>query len=412
MAGRTATQRTTLPLRSVTAEEFRAFAVTVSEAFGERPTDEEVDSWSEQLDLERTRAASDAGRFVATSATQAFELTVPGGLVPMAGVTAVAVLPSHRRRGLAAAMITELLADAHQRGEPVAGLWASESSIYGRFGFGWATSGWSWELRTVSADFAKPPRDAGAVRMLDVDEALVLMPKVYEQLRRRVPGMLSRNDAQWRHWLARDPENERDGAGPRFLAAYESSGAVAYRIRQDWSHGFPSGTLVVEALYAADDETYAGLWRWVLDVDLVDRVRAAFRPVDEPLALLLADPRRLHGEVTDALWLRLVDVPAALTARRYAVDGVVVVEVIDEMCPWNAGRWRLQSRRGSAACERTDAEADLVLDVSVLGSIYLGGQQLSRFARAGHLDVHSDTALKRADAMFAATPAPWCPFEF
>lgn len=401
-----------LAVRAVTDDEYEAFAAAAETAFGSEARSEDLVLWRQITELDRTVAVFDDGRIVGTGAADSMAVTVPGGAaVPMAGVTAVGVLPTHRRRGLLTAMMRHLLDDAHRRGEPLAGLWASESAIYGRFGFGWAASGTRLHVDTRRAAFAAPAPVGPPTRLLDPDDAATALPGIYEAARPLVPGMLSRSPARWA-WARHDPEHLREGASRRFTVAAGDRGYAMYRIKEGEDDAGAAFTLIVEELVAADDRTLAGLWRYLLDVDLVTTVRAHNRPVDDPLPLLLADPRQAVARLLDTLWIRVLDVPAALTARTYPTSTSLAVRVHDAFCPWVAGTYLLEVRHGQARCAPTGEDAELAVDAAALGAVYLGGTRPSQLARAGRVTELAPGALARADDLFATAPAPWCPFVF
>jgi predicted acetyltransferase len=405
-------------IRPITADEFVAFTLAAETPFSHRPDEAEIEAWRAECVLDRTLAAFEDGRIVATDADLPFELTLPGGAtLPVAGVTAVGVLPTHRRRGLLRELMRRELATVRERGEAAAVLLCSESVIYGRYGYGLATSEHQLELDSRHAAFLRPPEGAGRVRLIEHERALETLPAVYDRARREQPGAVSRSAAHWRAML-RYPAPPRDGAGPRFYVVYEAAdgrvdGAAHYRVRQQWAEGNAGGTLVLGDLIAATEEAYAALWQFCLGVDLVRTVQAFNRPVDEPLRWMLADPRRLQTRaLVDDLWVRLLDVPAALAARRYAAEGRLVLEVADPFRPEDAGRYALEGGPEGAECRPTTAEPDLALAADALGAAYLGGVRFATLARAGRVEERAAGALARADALFASERAPWCGTPF
>jgi predicted acetyltransferase len=386
-------------------------------AFGASlPTDEELAASREITEFDRTLAFFDGPEIVATAGIFSYEMTVPGGTLPCGGVTRVSVLSTHRRRGLLAAMMRRQLDDMHQRGEPLAALYASEAPIYGRFGYGLATYQASMEIDRSRAAFAKTVPSRGRLSMVDVPSAVGAFTRVWEQARRSQPGMLTLDERWMRNQLA-DLELHREGASPHYRVLYQSddnspSGFAIYRLKLDWDASGPNGTLRLEMLVAATADAYAALWRHLLDVDLMARVSAEMRPVDEPLRFLLADSRQPKTRIEDGIWLRLVDVAAALAGRRYAVEGRLVLHVYDALCPWNDGRVELSGGPSHADCRRSDANPDLELSVADLAALYLGGNRFRRLFEAGRVQELRPGALARADAMFATDRAPWCPSHF
>ena len=406
-----------LEIRAITEAEWPAFLRTDTAAFGHVLSDEDVATTIRPWDLDRSVAAFDRGQIVGTAASYPFELTLPGlTTVPTAGVTWVGVLPTWRRRGVLTAMMHHQLQEVRGRGEPVAVLLASEGPIYGRFGYGLATTQADYTVERGRAVLARPFAPAGRVVLADPATAAKALPEIHDRARRLQPGEVRRPDLWWERFFKADAP--RDGAGGRFHVLHESGsgeldGFASYRVLQGGTFGPPgNNTVVVQLLTAASTGAYTALWRYVCDLDLSVRVQVVNRQLDEPLRWMLTDPRALDGRVIDHLWARLVDVPAALAARRYTVPATVVVEVVDPICPWNEGRWRLEGGPDGAACTPAAEGPDLVLGAADLGAAFLGGTRLASLGRAGRVDELRPGALARADLMFASEPAPWCQTQF
>jgi predicted acetyltransferase len=397
-------------LRPPTAEEFPAFVRDLEAAFGEDVSDDDVERFRSVAELDRFLGlfAADGG-VVGTAGAYTFDLSVPGAPpAPCAGVTVVSVRADHRRRGFLSRMMAALLDEADARGEPFAALWASESGIYGRYGFGPAIPTARLEVaRDRSAFRADVEADTGSVELVGVGEALEACPPVREAVRVQRPGMLSRPEAWWRRWLEHDPKEGREGAGPRRHAVVPGRGYAIHRLKPAWDHVVPDGTVVVEELVATDPAAHAALWRFLLDTDLSVRTRATGRPVDDVLPLLVAEPAHVRVTADEPVYLRLVDLPAALTARRYAGSDRLVIEVRDAFRPRNAGRWSLGVVDGAATCERVEAAADLVLDTAELATVLLGGVRTTRLAAAGLVDAPVPDAAARLDRLVATDLAPW-----
>jgi predicted acetyltransferase len=383
--------------------------------FGWAPTAEDGERFSRLLPPERVFAVLDDGRPVAGAGAFDFEMTVPGPAISRcAGVTVVGTLPTHRRRGLLARMMRAQLDDVHERGEPIASLWASEETIYGRFGYGLASLRYDMILPRARADLvSRTPARVGAVRLIETDEALRVLPRVYERVARVTPGFITRSRDWWELRRVRDdPSTRPPGAGPLNLAVHELDGAVdgytLYRIAQREEDGrFKGQVRVVEAL-GLDPVGTREIWRFLLEVDLMEEISTRLLPVDTPLLHLVARPSSLALKANTGLWMRLVDVGAALSGRGYGRDGRVTLEVADAFCPWNAGTWTLEG--GTA--KRSRRRADLRLEVTSLGAAYLGGFSFGQLARAGLVEELTRGAAARADAMFASSRAPWCPEIF
>ncbi|MDQ6713186.1 MAG: GNAT family N-acetyltransferase [Candidatus Dormibacteraeota bacterium] len=379
------------------------------------PTDEELAIGRGITEFDRTLAFFDGPEMVATAGIFSYEMTVLGGTLPCGGVTRVSVLSTHRRRGLLTAMMRRQLEDMHEKGEPLAALYASEAPIYGRFGYGLGTYQAAVEIERAHAAFAKKVTGNERLTMVDVPTAVRAFTRVWEQARPKQPGMLTFDD-RWMHTQLADLEMHREGASPHYRvlcqAGEEPTGFAIYRIKMDWDASGPNGTLRLEMLIAATAQAYAALWGHVLGVDLMARVTAEMRPVDEPLRFLLADSRQPKTRIEDGVWLRLVDVAAALAGRRYAVEDRLVLRVRDPFCPWNEGQHELIGGPRGAQCKSTSSAPDLALDAADLAALYLGGNRFRTLFEAGRIEEHRPGSIARADAMFATERAPWCPSHF
>ena len=404
-----------ITLRPVTQPELADFRRATGIAFGNVGNDDDF-AWGPGLDVERSLAGFDGDQIVATAAALSFELTVPGhALVPTAGVTMVGVHPTHRRRGLLVRMMEEQLADVAARSEPLAVLTASETAIYGRFGYGLATFSSFWSLRTEGTTFARPGTAGGQYRLLDPATALTVIPPIYDAARRQRVGEVTRS-AQWfEHTFGNRPDGK-----PRrsFTLVHEADdghadGFARYRVKDDWPGGIAANTVEVDDLFALDPEVETGLWQFLVDIDLVATVRGINRPMDESVRWRLAAPRRLQvDQVTDHLWVRVVDPAVALAARTYSSDDRLVIELTDPFLPANEGRWSIAGSGDGAEVRRTDADADLALSAPELGALYLGGVSAATLQRADRIDELVPGAIERADRFFSSTPAPWCSTDF
>jgi predicted acetyltransferase len=303
-------------------------------------------------------------------------------------------------------MMDAQLRDVHERGEPIAALWASEETIYGRFGYGLGS--WAGEL-TVPHEwdaFAEPLELAGTTRFVEPDEARDLFPPIYEAARRERPGMPSRSEQWWEDRQLR--RSEEEASAPKRFVVLEVDGKplgyAIYRTHFGFEGGLPGSRLVVREALGSTPQATAAIWRFLLDVDWMAVAEVPFAPPDHPLFLLLALPRRARYRMHDALWVRLVDLSAALSGRAYGAGGPLVLEVRDAVCAWNDGRWKLEG----GSCEPTKAKPDLALDVSALGSAYLGAVSFTQLREALRVEELRDGAIERADALFAWRPLPWC----
>lgn len=407
-----------MEIRPTSDEDLDVFVDTVHAAFGrfpETPT-EDGGLWWSALDMDRCLLALTAdGRPVGTAGAHSFELTLPGEtIVPVPGVTAVGVLPSHRRRGVLSAMMRHQLAGSRARGEFLSVLLASEATIYGRFGYGPAT--YTQELTVPrhraalavprargTADAPATGADDGSVEVLRSARCGEILEEVYDRYRRAQPGALSRPHRWWASRAGQPPISP----APRYVAVHRDADGVPDGYAS-YALGEPETTLTVDETIATDDAVFTALARFVLDHDLVTQVVFKHVPPQHPLRRQLADFRagKVSGDM-DWLWVRLLDVPRALTARGWFADGELVLDVEDPFLGEH-GRHLLTVRDGKADCAPTDREPDLSLDVSDLGSVYLGGTAPSTLVRAGHIRAHHPDAAALADALFRTDRVPHC----
>ena len=397
-----------IEVRPVEAGEVGKALTPIWHYFGGRPEAEEVEKLGRILPAERVLAAVEGDQIVGGAGAYLFDTTVPNGAqVPTAGVMAVGVLPTHRRRGALTALMRKQLADAHERGEPIATLFAAEGGIYARFGYGLASLAGDIEL---PKEHARPWVDEplGTARLLDTDDELLeVVPGIYDRVQAGTVGMLTRS----RDWWQVRRLSQRPGRGTRMNVVIELDGVpeayALYRIDFGMSHMVTESVVEVAEAVGTSPLALSAIWRYLLAIDWVARINAYWLPLDHPLFHWIREPRRMGFSVLEALWVRLVDVGAALSARSLR-EGDVVFDVRDELCPWNQARWRVAN--GSA--ERTTAPADLQLDVSALGSVYLGGFTFEQLRWGGRLEELKPGAVTRADELFRTERLPWCPELF
>ncbi|MFG2286608.1 GNAT family N-acetyltransferase [Streptomyces sp. NPDC048595] len=405
-----------MEIRPTTDKDLDVFVDTLHAAFGlfpETPAEGGGGLWWSALEMDRNLLAMTAGgRAVGTAGAYSFELTLPGEiLAPVSGVSFVGVLPSHRRQGVLRAMMRHQLAELRARGEFLSVLLASEFPIYGRFGYGPATYAQRLTVPRDQAAFALPRArgtagapaagpDAGSVELLRRAECGEILEGIYDRYRRAQPGALSRPHRWWALGAGRPPVS----TAPRYVAVYRDADGVP-----DGYAGYSveSGILTVDEIIATDDAVLTALARFVLGHDLVTQVVFKTLPLEHPLRWQLADFRAGQVSDDDWLWVRLLDVPSALTARGWFTDGELVLDVDDPFLGEH-GRYLLTVRDGKADCVPTDREPDLSLDVCDLGSVYLGGTTPSTLVRAGHIRAHRPGAATLADALFRAERPPHC----
>jgi predicted acetyltransferase len=414
-----------IEIRGIVEDEYEPLARTLLAAFGEHPTTEVLEDERLPVEIDRMLAADDGGELVGSAGAFSFDLTVPGGgQVPVAGVTWVGVLPTHRRRGVLTAMMERQLDDVVERGEPIAVLTASEAGIYGRYGYGVAT-----RLAKVSLDttgglaLLAEPAVGGRMRLVvDGEQHSAVAAPVYDAVRRHRVGELSRPEPWWTK-LQRDREDWRHGFSARFCVVHEADdgtvdGYCWYRVKEGWGDDDAVSRAVVRIwdMAAASDEVEAAFLHYLASLDLATSVMTWARPVDDPWAYRLADIRRHRVHVVhDHLYVRLLDVARALAARTYESSGVLTLAVDDPFRPSAGGTFRLEvDGSGEATCERVEegGSADLHLDTSALGSLYLGDVAPSLLAASGRLRPGDEAALAAADRILPTSRKPFCTSEF
>ncbi len=399
--------------RPITLDDVPAFRDTLAFAFGgqlESEEDRDPARFVDLVPLDRTLAAVDGDDIVGTLASYPLSLAVPGrSSIAAAGTTMVTVRPTHRRRGILTELMRRHLDDVNARGEVVAALWASESAIYPRFGFGRATdhhhATWNGRQVRIDADPSIP------IRLIDADQAAFVLPPIYERFSLDRAGMFARRVVDWRHMVLRDPPDARGGASALRCAVAGSAGDPAgyaiFRHRQDWSDlGIAAGTIDVREVVGTDDARGA-LWRFLSSIDLFPNVQHWNLPVDDPLPRRIDDIRRITRSVLDGLWIRLVDPARALVSRSYETDGSVRFHLVDAFVPHNTGDYELTVRDGSATVSPTPVEPELTLTIGELSGLFLGNGGAMAALGAGRIDGPRD-AVVRLERLMRTSIAPWC----
>ncbi|MBB5808198.1 putative acetyltransferase [Saccharothrix ecbatanensis] len=400
-----------LTLRTLTADDLAEFQRVLDAAFLADTTEEELERWRGIFEPERHHAVFDGDELIGGGGIQTRDMAVPGGgPQPVAAVTSVAVKPGHRRRGVLTRVMKAQLHGMHDEGrEALAVLWASEAAIYPRYGYGLAAE--YTQLGVPAKAMFRPGVSVGGERVREVarDEAVPVMKAIYDELLPSRTGWLSRAEANWNYQLS---DTERDRGG---LSAYRyvlhPHGYAVYRVKANWPERGPRYELHVREMAARDDEAYAALYRYLLDVDMVGELKF-FTASDDPITHLLDDSRLALRNRFDSLWVRIVDVDRALTLRRYNSDVDAVLEVADGFCPWNSGRWRFTVKNGTATVRRVEDDPDVVLDVHALGAVYLGGTKLTSMARAQRVREVTKGAVNALSHVFSGDRDPHCPEVF
>jgi predicted acetyltransferase len=392
-------------------------------AFGGEMTEAGDAQWLPFLDFTNGRilGATDTtgppDQIVGTAGWLDFTMTVPGSELPAAAVTMVTVRPSHRRRGILRQLMLRQFEDAHAQGFPLATLWASESAIYQRFGYGLAFLRHRIDLDPRRARILNDPGPVGQPRMLNIAEALELLPPVYERARRAVPGSFKRSRLWWEQRILADLTHNRRGGGPHMRMALEIDGRIEgytiYNVHPHWGpEGLPAATVHVMEVFGTSPVATRELWRYLLGLDLVGQIQSWRLGQDDPLSLLIDDPRQLRLHVNDGTWVRLIEIGPALTGRRYLSEGRLTFRLTDPSCPWNEGVWTLEAGPGGASLTRGTTSPDISLGAADLASLYLSTLKATRLQQAGRLEEHTSGAAFRADLLFSWPSPPWCLDDF
>ncbi|HEY7703955.1 MAG TPA: GNAT family N-acetyltransferase [Acidimicrobiia bacterium] len=405
----------TISIGPIGPERAAEFRDVMAHAFGFDATPEGLDRFRPIFEAERSRCALDGDTVVGTLGAFSLDLTIPGTSIPCGGTTAVSVLPSHRRRGLLRQMMAAHLQDVAEHGEAIAALWASESSIYGRFGFGVAARGVDLSIPRSHVGFHRLAASGLRARIIEKDEAVKLLPQIHDRIRLDYPGFFARWQAWWdQRWFA-DPKDLRNGYTPlRFAVVDDDSGPAGfaqYRQKFAWEEGHGNGKLEVHDLYGTSPESWAALWQLMLEHDLVARITAPLRSIDDPIFDLLEAGRRAQAELSaDTLWVRIVDLEGALAARAYQGSGRVTLEVADPFRE-RTDVVTLVVEDGKPHVERERRRVDVSVDIEDLSGAYLGWSRFLNLAKSGRAK-GDERALVEADRLFGWPVTPWCPEIF
>ncbi|OXM56897.1 GNAT family N-acetyltransferase [Amycolatopsis thailandensis] len=397
-----------LAIRTLTTDDLPAFSSVLVRAF--LSDNAEGLQYREGLvfEPERSHGVFDGDELIGSGELLTRKITVPGaGQTPIAAVTSIGVAPGHRRRGVLTRIMRAQLHGLHEDGgEAIAALWASESVIYPRFGYGLGAQFYRAKLRSKAAFRPGVELETERVREVARAEAIPLIKAIYEKEAPLRVGALDRPESAWEFNL--DDREVRHKGSTEMKFAVLSDGYAIYRVKSDWDEEGPRGTLTLHELVATTPRAYATLYRFLLDYDLIGTIELN-AALDEPLIHILADPRKMSRSGGDSLWVRLVDVDRALVTRRYNAPVDLVFGVHDDFCPWNTGNWRLTTDGdGNAEVTRVEDAPDLDLDVIDLGAIFLGGTRPSTLAAAGRIKERTAGAVSRATAAFATDREPSC----
>lgn len=390
-------------IRPGTAEDYAEILRVDGFAFGEHYTEQDFeDAFTDPADY---LVATVADQIVGVTGAYRFsDMTVPGGSLAVRGVSWVSVSPLHRRRGVLRALMDRQLRGFAADGMAAAILTASEGSIYGRFGYGPATSMHRTVIDRRAARLLRPASDGGEVRLLTAEQARQELPELHRRWREQVPGALNRTESWWDH-LFTDREQHREGRSAKFYLVHPD-GYLSYRTKQDWGDGLAAHQCWINDYAISTEAAHAALWQVLLGMDLFATIESVQIPQDDPLPFLLTDFRQVRTTaVNDGLWLRPVDAAALLAARSYRVEIDTVVEVCDPLL--GDRRLALAGGPDGASCEPTDRPAQVSFSLAGLGSAYLGGHRLHTLTRAGAVQCDDPALLTRLELAFSTDRAPF-----
>ena len=390
-----------IELRTSTWDDFPS--VKVINARGENGYRSQVDFDAHRLVFtpDRSIMAFDGKNMVGNALSYEMDMYIPGGLSQIAAVASVSVQATHRRKGINRSIMKYQLEDIHSRQEPLAVLQASESIIYGRYGYGMASFESNLEIEKTRSAYAIDHVPEGQSYFIEESEAREIFPQIYAKAIENRVGMVRRRE-NW--WEFRFREPGLKGGDPKsWFVKYQKNGEADGYLR----YTINDAELNVIELIASSHEAYSSLWRLCLDMDLVDIIKAEHRPADEELKWMLADPRRLVAHSCDRYWVRLVDVKKALSQRSYLVDGSLTLEVRDSFLPWNQEIVELRSESGESSCATSNRNPDIVLSAGDLGAVYLGGINFSTLLAAGRIEEITKGSISKANLMFSTKRNPW-----
>lgn len=361
-----------------------------------------------RINPEHTMCAFVDGQLVSTHGAYDFTVRLNGAPVKMAGVSNVGTLPGYRRRGFVREIVTRSLSDARDRGQSCAILWASFAAIYQRFGYGLASKwvGYTWDPRYGALTGAPATGQADVVTF---EEGRPIAERLLAEYVEPRNLMIERSEAGWDRIFEPDVDDWK----PHQMVVYRNAagdprGYLTFRNREveDFNPG-PNQYMKVGSFVPLDVDAYRGLWDFLAAHDLVREIEMERVPEDDPASLLLLEPRTLRRKTGDAIWMRIADVELALNQRPYGAAGELNIAVLDDVCTWNAGTYRIETDGTSSNVARTTETADLTVPVARLSQLLSGFASATELARAGLIEASDPTVLGRADRMFATAFRPY-----
>lgn len=401
-----------MEIRQVRDEEFFQWRIAVRGSLGDHTNRESTAFMrAHRVEIDRLLVCMDGNTMAGSGGADSFDMTLPGGVqVPVAGVAYITTAPTHRRRGVQRNIMNRIHNDARERGDVASILWASQSLLYGRYGYGNTMPVHNWHIDLRHTSYEHAPEWSGDYVKVERDEAIPLMTEAYERTRLHRTGMITRTAKRWLYEI--HPVETKDEFFVIYKEGDDAFAYARYTIDKDPDDEFKGTLHVVEAV-AATDAAHAALWRYLFDQELVDDLKAHARPVDDPLIWMLAEPRRLRRTLTDAIWMKFLDIPAMLEQRTYPVEDSLTLQIIDAETK-EARNFAVEFGLEGATCRETSSHPELVMDEAELAAMYAGAVECSMLSDIGLVEVsaRSPNAALRADAVFRTSPAGWNPYHF
>jgi predicted acetyltransferase len=399
-------------IRSASADEMDQIGLMAAYVYGGEFGDSADNVTSSSLNPDWTLCAFEGAKLVTSFAAFPFTMRANGVGISFAGITAVGTLPEHRRQGLVRRIITESFVRQRDQGQSVAGLWASQAAIYQRYGFVAAGANRSYKVDTVDIRFPKETSSDVSVERLPIADALEHARAVYRDFITDRFGYLHRSQVLWRLNVFEESENGPVHCAIAFNGS-EPCGYVVYTLRSSKVNHVARGQeIVIKDLAWLNVDAYQSLWEYLSHHDLVGRVSWSNAPVDDPAPQLVIEPRLLHCHDLEGSWMRVVDVPTALSKRGYVGDGSLNIAVNgDDIANWNNETWQLEVGAGEALAKKTTASPDVSLDISALSALYTGAASARSLSQIGKLDADL-RVIEQLDQMFATHWKPHCPDHY
>ena len=381
----------------------------------------DFETWNEPSDRLLAAVDTETNQIVGTGGADKYSITVPGGNnINMAGIAFMGTLPTHKRRGIFSSMMNKLHSQAKERGDSIAGLWASQSLLYNRFGYGLSTIREDWQINSNHTKLSKSKNDSIRLELVDKKKALEEIPKIYDIYRKCQNGATDRTQGYWNYLLYEDDNsmyNKSGNSGIFFVLAYRDnkpSGYAFYNFNKESgvAHEDDKGTLKVEEIISIDRETNHALWQYIFGIELIEEITFNRRAPNDPLYLMLENPRKLQRETIDGLWVRIIDPISMLEGRTYNHKGKVTINLSGQNQKDIEGTYLIDTDGKNTEVKKVKGKASIYMRPSDLSSIYFGGVSPGEHFQAGNIDVENHNSLRELTNMFFVEQEPWCNTDF